>query len=378
MSFVALRLSAFYFAYFAYIGVSAPYLPLYLSGQGFQAPEIAAVLALPGLARIFAPAFWGWLADRTGARRGIVIFSCAAIAAAFAALPFVQGIAAVAALIALMSVLSAGGMPLVEAITLSSVAGAGGRYGRIRLWGSIGFIAAVLAAGAWLDIQPVRTIAPLLAALASLALAAAAALPPDDAPTAASSGTPRAFAMGPEIWALLGAGFCMAVAHGALYAFYTLHLQRGGYASTMIGALWTLGVLAEIVVFLFLPAVFRRFALSAILLASFLAAGVRFAAIGWAGDILTILVFAQLLHALTFGAHHAASVAVVRRVFPESAQARGQSLYTSVSYGAGGAAGAMLAGWAWEVGGPALAFSFSALAGLVGAGFVLRLRRARL
>lgn len=375
---VAWRLSAFYFAYFAYIGVSAPYFPLYLSVRGFEAAEIATVLALPGLTRIFAPAFWGWLADRTGARRGIVVFSCAATVCAFVLLPFVQGLLAVATVIGLMSLLSAGAMPLVEAITLSSVAGAGGGYGRIRLWGSVGFIVAVLAGGAWLDVVPAHAIAPLLAALTAIAFATAVALPAGAARVATSAGAPRSIALGPAVRALLGAGFCMAVAHGGLYAFYTLFLQQAGYSSTTIGALWTIGVLAEILVFLFLPLVFRRFALSSILVASFVAAGVRFAAIGWYGDSLTILVLAQLLHALTFGAHHAASVAAVNKVFPESALARGQALFTSMSYGAGGAAGVLLAGWAWEAGGPTLTFSLAALAGMVGAVIVARLRAANL
>jgi PPP family 3-phenylpropionic acid transporter len=296
---------------------------------------------------------------------------------AFGALPVVEGVVAVAGLIALMSVLSAGGMPLVEAITLSSVAGASGRYGRIRLWGSVGFIAAVLAAGAWLDRQPAQTLAPLLASLTLAALVAAIALPSGGARAAAVRAAARPLALSAEVKALMGAGFCMAVAHGALYAFFTLHLQGIGYASSTIGALWTLGVVAEIAVFLFLPALFRRFTLSTILLASFVAAALRFAAIGWAGSSLAVLVLAQLLHALTFGAHHAASVAVVHRAFPESAHARGQALFSSVCYGAGGAGGVLVAGWAWGTGGAALAFSLAALAGVAGAGLVLPLRRAR-
>jgi PPP family 3-phenylpropionic acid transporter len=143
----------------------------------------------------------------------------------------------------------------------------------------------------------------------------------------------------------------------------------------VIGGLWTLGVLAEIVVFLCLPALFRRHSLSAILLASFACAVARFIAIGWLPPSLWILVPAQLLHAATFGAFHAASVAAVHRLFPESAQARGQTLFSSLSYGAGGAAGALIAGWAWETSGPALAFSASAAAALVGACFAYRLKR---
>jgi PPP family 3-phenylpropionic acid transporter len=166
--------------------------------------------------------------------------------------------------------------------------------------------------------------------------------------------------------ALLAAGFCMSTAHGALYAFFTLHLQREGYSGAAIGLYWTLGVLAEIVVFLFLPQLFRRFALSTILVASFACAIVRFLAIAWAASLPAILLPAQLLHAATFGSFHAASIAAVRRVFPPHAQGRGQTLFSSVCYGAGGAVGALLAGWAWEAAGPGLAFSLSALAALAG------------
>jgi PPP family 3-phenylpropionic acid transporter len=143
----------------------------------------------------------------------------------------------------------------------------------------------------------------------------------------------------------------------------------------VIGGLWTLGVLAEIVVFLCLPALFRRCSLSTILLASLACAVARFLAIGWLPPSLWILVPAQLLHAATFGAFHAASVAAVHRLFPESAQARGQTLFSSLSYGAGGAAGALIAGWAWEASGPPLAFSASAIAAVIGACFAYRLRR---
>jgi PPP family 3-phenylpropionic acid transporter len=170
----------------------------------------------------------------------------------------------------------------------------------------------------------------------------------------------------------------MAVAHGALYAFLTLHLRREGYSGTSIGAFWTLGVLAEIVVFLCLPALFRRFSLSAILAASFLCAALRFLALGWLAGMAAVVVLAQLLHAASFGSFHAASVAAVQRVFPEAAQARGQALYSGVTYGAGGAAGALAAGWAWETAGPGFAFSLSALAALAGLLLAHALKRAGL
>lgn len=177
---------------------------------------------------------------------------------------------------------------------------------------------------------------------------------------------------------MLAAGFCNALAHGALYAFLSLHLAALGYSATAIGMLWTLGVAAEIVVFVYLPQLSRRFTLSAILAASAACGVVRFLALGWAAGEVGIVLLAQLLHAATFGSFHAASVAAVHRVFPESAQARGQTLFSGVTYGAGAAAGLAISGWAWEGGGAPLAFSLSALAALVGAFFALRLKRAAL
>src|SRR5438105_8549734 len=369
------RLAAFYCAHFIHGGLFMAYFPLYLAWRGFGAVEIAWVLALPQIMRTFAPAGWGWLADRTGALRAIVVFSCAAAAAGFAALPFVESFAGVACVIAAASLLAAGGLPLVEAITLGALAGQPGRYGPIRLWGSVGFVAAVLAGGAWLDSVPVRALPWPLVAFALVALAGAMSLP--------SRGThahaePAPWQLTPAIRALLGAGFCMAAAHGTLYAFFTLHLERTGYRVSTIGVLWTLGVIAEIVVFFYLPQLFRRFALSTILIASFACAVLRFLVLGWLADALWLIVLAQLLHAATFGSFHAAAVAAVHRAFPPAAQARGQALFSSVPYGPGGAARALAAGWLWQAAATGLAFTFSALAGLAGLHLARTLKRAGL
>ena len=358
------RLSAFYFAHFFHGGGFVAYFPLYLAWRGFGAVEIAWIVALPQLARTFAPAAWGWIADAAGARRGVVVFSCAAAAGCFLALPFVESFAGVALVVGVSSLLSAGGLPLVEAITLGALAGQPGRYGPIRLWGSVGFIVAVLAGGAWLEAQPVAQLPWALLAFALLALAAALSLPAQ--PARPHGAAAAGLTLTPTVRLLLGAGFCMALAHGTLYAFLTLHLERAGYGGATIGLLWTVGVLAEIAVFLYLPALFRRYSLSGIILASFACAVVRFLLLAWLPGEAWLVVIAQLMHAATFGAFHAASVAAVHRVFPEEAQARGQTLFSGVSYGAGGAAGALGAGWLWDAAGPGFAFSLSALAGLAG------------
>jgi PPP family 3-phenylpropionic acid transporter len=369
---VSFRLAAFYFAFFAWVGITTAYFPPYLAERGLDAAQIAWVLALPPLARIVAPAAWGWIADRTRAERGIVVLSCATGAACFALLPAVDGFAGIAWLIAASAAFSAAALPLVEAITLGALAGQSGRYGPIRLWGSIGFIAVVLAGGAWLDAGLSRVLPAAVVVFALAAAAAGLSLPKRTMHPAMAMSAPQ---LTSSALALLASAFFVAVSHGTLYTFLTLHLRGLGYSGTLIGFSWTLGVLAEIVVFFFLPALFRRHALSTILMASAGLGVLRFQILGWAADWLALLLFAQVLHAATFGSYHAAAVAAVQRVFPPHARSRGQTLFSSLGYGAGGAAGALSAGWAWDLAGPGLAFTVSSIAAGAGLLFAYPLKR---
>lgn len=366
------RLAAYYFTYFAYAGAMLPYFALYLESLGLGAPQIALVLAMPQIARIFAPAFWGWVADRAQCHRAIVVLSAAALVIGYGALFWIEQARGIAAVMLALSVLSAGAMPIVESLALSALGAQSGRYGPVRLWGSVSFILAVLLTGVWLDHAAPASLLVIIWALALGALAAACVLPARPLRAETTPDAPRFWAVlrRPAVLTLLAACLCMVVAHGALYAFYSIHLSHAGYSKIAIGALWTLGVLAEIVVFVALPRLLRLFSLRALLLGSFLAAGLRFVVIGWAVDWVVLLAAAQLLHAATFGVYHAASVAMIHREFAGAHQARGQAVYSSVSYGLGGAAGTLLAGWSWAALGPGWSFTISSLAGLIGAALV--------
>ena len=362
------RLAAFYFAYFCYLGAYAPYFSLYLAGAGFPAGEIAIILALPQFVRIFAPMAWGWLSDVTGSRRGVVALSCGLTTAAVVTLFFVSGFGQTAVIVALIGMCSAAVLSIVDVLTFSVLGARTDRYGPIRLWGSVGFIVAVLATGALLDAVAVANLLWVLSALSLATLLVACGLPAPRVERAIPvKGSLRAILRRPEVVAFFAACTFMTVAHGALYVFYSIYLVAHGYSKTVVGLMWMLGVLAEIVVFIAMPVLVRRFSLRAILLASFLAAAIRFAAIGWGVEWLAILVAAQLLHAATFGSFHAASIAAVHRLFAGPLQVRGQALYMSVCYGFGGMAGTLLAGASWDTLGAPLTFGISALCGLAGA-----------
>lgn len=370
---VTARLAGFYFAYFCHLGAFVAYFPLWLDARGFSPAEIATVLTLPAVMRVVAPAAWGWIADLRstrlfGGRRGLVALLSTMAAASLALLSAAGDLRAVFACVALTALFTSAVLPLVDAMTLNVLGARVGGYGAVRLWGSVGFIASVLAVGALLDHAPVTLLLPIVVGWMLVASASAVALPQGAAPSA----EPGAPGIGrllrdPRVAALFAACFCMTAAHGALYAFYSIYLVEAGYSKAIVGLLWTLGVVAEIALFLALPALFRRFTLRAMLLASFAAAVVRFAAIGWGVDSLALLVLAQLLHALTFGAYHSASVAAVHRLFTGALAVRGQALYASISYGLGGMAGVLLAGWTWGAFGPEPTFLASAGFGLAGA-----------
>jgi PPP family 3-phenylpropionic acid transporter len=267
-------------------------------------------------------------------------------------------------------------MPLVEAITLAALRDRIEGYGAIRLWGSVGFIAAVLGVGWLLDRIAIANLLWLL--LLPLVATLALALTLRDAPGRSAAAAERFLphALRPEVVALLGANLLMNLAHGPLYAFYSIYLDAAGYSKTAIGALWSLGVLAEIAVFLAAPWWMRRFGARQVLVTCFALAVVRFALIGWGVGSPTLLVVAQLAHAATFGACHVASVALMNRWFAGARQVRGQALYMSVAFGVGGFLGAAASGVAWDTIGPA--WTFTAASAAAGAGLLLLVLRAKL
>ena len=361
------RLSAYYFFYFAFIGAFSPYFGLYLQSLSFSAWDIGLLMSQMQLMRLFGPYLWGALADRAARRVPIIRLAGAASLLGFAAFFLASDFVALLVAMALMAFFWSAALPLVETITFDHLRENAASYSRIRVWGSVGFIVAVMGTGALLDLLPLPAL--LWVCMALLAGIFICAVLTPEPQTHHASGTPvpvGELLRRPHVRALLAACFSMSVAHGALYIFYSIHLADNGYGKTTIGALWSLGVLAEIILFLFMSRLMRRFSLRAILLASFAAAVVRFLMIGWAVDSLLLVILAQLLHGLTFGTYHAAAIAAINRWFPGRSQARGQALYSSLSFGAGGLLGGLFSGWSWDALGAAITFSVSSACALVG------------
>ncbi|MFN4148650.1 MAG: MFS transporter, partial [Rhodocyclaceae bacterium] len=360
------RLAVWYFFYFAFVGAFAPYFTLYLQDVGLSAWEIGVLMSVPQVMRLVAPNIWGWLADYLGMRAAIVKLAAFGALTGFCGFFLSQDRLVLFAAMALVWFFWSAALPLVEAMTLDRLAGAAERYGSIRSWGSVGFIVSVLGLGAMLDHLPISAI--LWACLAILASVLASALTLEETKLGASKTAPPIAARlrHPAVLALLAACFFMSVAHGPLYVFYSIHLVAHGYDKIAVGMFWSLGVIAEIVVFMSMPRLMRRVSLRAILLASFALAVLRFLLIGWAADFPLLLLLAQVLHGATFGAYHAAAMAVLIRWFEPGQQARVQGVYGSISFGAGGMVGGLISGQAWDGLGAELTYTLAAMFAAVG------------
>jgi MFS transporter, PPP family, 3-phenylpropionic acid transporter len=343
------RLSGYYFFYFAFVGAMSPYWGLYLKSLAFDAWQIGVLMSLLQVMRIFAPNIWGWLADHTGRRSAIVQIAATGSLLCFLGVFWGSGFVWLFAVMAGMSFFWSASLPLVEATTLSHLGERTHHYGRIRLWGSVGFIAAVLGLGYWLNFRPVAdlrwVVLTLMAGIALLArwIPDAKSSLPGSAHVAIWQVVRR-----PEVLSFLVACFLMAVAHGPYYAFYSIYLVEHGYSKSAVGWLWALGVICEIAVFLWLPRWMPNVSMVKVLLAALAIAVARFLMIAWGVDYLGWLILAQTLHAATFGAYHVAALALIHRYFHGRNQVRGQGIYNGLTYGAGGTAGGLYAGAIWD------------------------------
>ncbi len=334
-------------------------------------------MSLLQVMRIFAPNLWGWLADHSG--RGVHLVQAAAGLSLLTYLGVFAGesFAWLFIVMATMSFFWSASLPLMESITLRHLGDGASRYGRIRLWGSIGFVASVVSVGYLLDFLPIRALlwAVLILMIGVFLLSRWIPEPHPQLhhePTDPISDIVRR----PEVAVFLAAGFLMAAAHGVYYTFYSIYMVDHGYSKGAIGWLWSIGVLCEILVFLWMPRLVAVFGLRKILLASFLLATLRFSLIGFGASWPMVVVIAQILHAASFGSYHAASVAVINQFFRGQHHAKGQAIYTSISFGLGGTVGGLWSGWLWEPAGPEITFAISSIATLIA--FILLFWRLKL
>jgi PPP family 3-phenylpropionic acid transporter len=355
------RISNFYFFYFAALGALIPYWGLYLKELGFTALQIGQLMAIPMATKVVAPYLWGWLGDRFDRRMAIVRSGSLAAFLTFGSVFWLHEFWGLATAMALFSFFWNAVLPQLEVVTFSHLGDAVSRYSRIRVWGSVGFILAVTVLGPAVDRTGPRVILYALLGIyggiwiASLFIPERRTGEHDEGHLSITKTL-----LQPHVLAFFAACLLMQAGHGTYYTFYSIYLDDYGYTKTVIGQLWALGVLAEVILFVFfMHRLLDAFGARAVLLVSLLLAAARWVLIAGFPESLAMMVVAQILHAATFGSFHASAIHLVYFFFRGRLQGRGQALYSSLSFGAGGAAGSLASGVWWESLGPMVSFLLS-------------------
>ncbi|MCG8509212.1 MAG: 3-phenylpropionate MFS transporter [Rhodospirillales bacterium] len=370
----ATRLSLFYVAFFAVVGIHLPFWPVWLKFKGLGATEIAIVLALGTAGRIVASPLLANVADRYGERRRPMILLAFAAFLAFCLYALTDGFWAIFAVTTLFIVAWAPIMPLGETLIATTAREQGLEYGRIRLWGSLSFIAAAVLAGRELAGRPEHLVFWLLAATTALT-ALSCLLLPDCRVSQTDGGRPRfrQFLMDPRFVLFLLSAALVQSSHGVYYVFGTLHWKTAGYSEGIIGLLWAEGVLAEVILFAFGAFVSRHLGPARLILLGGLAGILRWTALGLS-DALPVLLAVQALHAFTFGAVHLAAINFVMQTVPPAHAATAMSLYSSTTMGLAMGISMLISGPLYDAAGGQ---SYLAMSGLAAIGAVLAVRLAR-
>ncbi len=370
------RLAAYYFAYFAVIGGYTPYFSVFLHDRGMAPSAIGLTMSLWYATRVFAPGIWSWLAERSlhgvrWLRAGAMLMTLA-----FAPLLWRLPPAGIATSLTVFAFFANAIAPQFEAIVLSHLPGRSERYGTLRVWGSIGFIAIALGYGLLLDHLDAHWLPALM--LPWMLLVCVLGFTIDYGPGHHGAPRPsrddlRAALRRREVWAFFVLLLLMQMAFSPYHMLYSLYLRHHGYTTGAIGGLWAAGVGIEIATFFTIAPVLLRHPPRALMLAGLGAGALRWLAMATLPEHGWVMLMAQLMHALSFAAFYAAATRLLARFFPGRLMSYGQGINSSFASGFGGVLGALLTSSLWPFGDGRAAFTASTVLCLAGAWVALRL-----
>ena len=336
-------------AYFAFVGVFNPFAPLWYQELGLSVFAVGMLASLSSWTRLFAPYVWGTLADRSNDRVKLIRFACAATLVSASALVLPLPLWGLVLVVLTLFSFNAGIVPLTETVVAIHLLNSEGsmdtrRYGRVRVWGSVGFMLSVLTFGAFVERLGMRYFPWAVLGVLGLSVAAAWRVPShqDQAHHSHAPALPiLQVLLRPEVrWFFAGMSLTV-LAHASLYAFFSLYLDSLHYGKPVVGGLWAVSVVVEIVWFTYQRRWLERISLHGWLVAAALASTLRFGLTAAFGAHLWVLVGAQCLHAITFAAQHTVCIALISRYFPGRLRGRGQALYTVIGYGVSGVVGGL-------------------------------------
>ncbi|WP_213034035.1 MFS transporter [Acinetobacter pittii] len=368
------RLGGFYFFYYSIVGTFMPYWNLYLQDQGFNYQEIGVLSSIAIVTRFFAPLVWGWIADKSGKRMLLVRIATWMESCIWLAIFIVPNtFQSVALLMLIFSFFQNAILAQFEGVTLFWLDDQKAKlYGKIRKWGSVGFIVGVFTIGAILEIVHISMLPILLLIIASLAFIWSFTIrEPDSAPTSQKHLEPLLPVLKrPTVAAFFAIEFILLFSHAPFYSFYSNFLKSLNFSTTEIGFLWAMGVFAEIFMFSIAAKVFQHFSWRILVIVCLILTSIRWMMVAIFSHYFVVQIFAQCLHAFSFGLFHLIAMRVIFQNFSAGQQGRGQALYSTM-WGLGVAFGSVLAGHFWKILSGEVIFMCASAVVLLGLGFVM-------
>ncbi|WP_216070083.1 MFS transporter [Acinetobacter oleivorans] len=368
------RLGGFYFFYYSIVGTFMPYWNLYIQDQGFNYQEIGILSSIAIVTRFFAPLVWGWVADKSGKRMLLVRLATWMESCIWLAIFIVPNtFQSIALLMLIFSFFQNAILAQFEGVTLFWLGDQKAKlYGKIRKWGSVGFIVGVFVIGALLEIVPISMLPILLLIIASLAFIWSFTIrEPDGAPTSQKKLEPLLPVLKrPTVAAFFTIEFILLFSHAPFYSFYSNFLKSLNFSTTEIGFLWAMGVFAEIFMFSIASKIFQCFSWRSLVIVCLLVTSIRWMLVALFSHYFIGQLFAQCLHAFSFGLFHLIAMRVIFQNFSAGQQGRGQALYSTM-WGLGVAFGSVLAGHFWKILSGELIFMCASVVVLLGLCFVM-------
>lgn len=359
------RLSGFYFFYYAIVGAFMPFWSLYLEDQGFNYQEIGILSSIAIVTRFFAPLIWGWIADKSGKRMLLVrIATWMEACIWFMIFIIPNSFQSVALLMLIFSFFQNAILAQFEGVTLFWLGEKRAElYGKVRKWGSVGFIIGVFSLGAVFEIISISMLPVLLLCISFLAFLWSFTIKePTTAPTAQKQLEPLwPIFKRPVVYSFFLIELILLFSHAPFYSFYSNYLSQAGFSTSQIGLLWSVGVIAEIIMFAYATFFLTRWSWRHLVTLCLLMTGLRWFIVGVFPASFMAQFFAQTIHALSFGLFHMIAMRVIFQNFSAGQQGRGQALYSTM-WGIGVASGSILAGHYWDqVGGTSIFIAAAAL-----------------
>ena len=361
-----INLSSFYFFYFATLGAFLPFWPLYLNYKNFTPYEIGIITGAMIGTKIIAPNLWGWVADKTGLRHRVIQFGAFSCFVIFTFTSSIESFSSMLTLIFFFSFFWNASLPQFEVVTMNTLGSSYNKYSQIRLWGSFGFILSVLSLSFLTNKYGIHIVPTCILAFLFFTFVTTVFINNSSTNPETHNNSLMSIVFKPAVIGILVSCFLMQLSHGPFYAFFAIYLSENNYNINLIGFIWSLGVIAEILIFMKISSWIPKYGLQNLFVISFLFASSRWLLISFFPENIIVVVIATLFHAVTYGMYHAVSISLIHEYFTGELQGRGQALYSSVSFGLGGSIGSFYSGYFWESSGGSTVYLYASLFAFIG------------